>query len=191
MESEQKIFIVLDADEDYEIEENYPHRIRRINGKRFLKETINNKTGYVSVCLNGKKYYKHRIVAMEFCYNDDPEHKTEVDHLDRDKTNNHYENLRWVSHSENQKNKAPYKRQKIQYVDELPEDWVPFEHYNGRDFEGYSYSPSEDKFYYDNGARIRIINTNAANGYLFFMARDITGVYRNIVVQKWKRNEGF
>ena len=190
MESE-KIFIVLDDDNDYEIEEEYPHRIRRVGSDKFIAETLNKYNGYVYVKLNGKNYRKHRIVAKEFCYNDDKENKTQVDHVDRNKTNNHYENLRWVTPSENQKNRSSYKRQKIQYVDELPDDWVPVETYNGRDFEGYSYSPSEDKFYFDNGARIRIINLWDKWGYLCFKARDITGVYRDITAQKWKRDNGY
>ena len=62
--------------------------------------------------------------------------------------------------------------------------------YNGREFEGYSYSPSENKFYFDNGVSIRVINLFNNNGYERFKARDIAGVYRDITVQKLLRDEG-
>ena len=176
------------CDREYEININYPYQIRRKSDKKILKECVNK--GYVRCTLNGRRYYKHRVIALQFIPNDDPEVKTQVDHINRIKTDNRIENLRWVSQSDNQKNKSPYKKQKIQYVDELPEDFIDVWLYNGREFEGYSYSPSEDKFYYDNGARIRIINLFDQNGYLCFMARDITGIYRKITIQKWKRDEG-
>lgn len=61
--------------------------------------------GYLSVQLyneRGKqKRYIHRLVAKAFVPNDDPEHKTEVDHLDGDKTNNHADNLQWLSRAAN------------------------------------------------------------------------------------------
>ena len=53
------------------------------------------------------------------------------------------------------------------------------------------YSPSEDKFYYDNGAKIRIQNISVLYGYKVFTARDINGKYRKITVDKWKRDNGY
>lgn len=39
----------------------------------------------------------HRLVAFAFLDNDDPEHKTVVDHIDNDPMNNMAINLRWAS----------------------------------------------------------------------------------------------
>ena len=145
----------------------------------------------ISDVIYGKKYLKHRIIALQFIENDDPDNKTQVNHINQIKTDNRIENIRWVSPSENLKNRSSFKKQKIQYVEELPNDWVPFEIYNALEFEGYSYSPSEDKFYYDNGSKIRIqILTNHC-GYKVFEARDITGKRRAILADKWKRDNGF
>jgi hypothetical protein len=62
------------------------------------------------VFINGKHQLFHRVVALAFCPNDDPENKTQVDHLDFDPSNCLPENLEWVTHAENirrsfQKNK--------------------------------------------------------------------------------------
>ena len=187
MESEN--FVVCIVDRDYEIEIESPHRIRRINGDRFIAETINNKNGYIYCKLNGKSYRKHRIIALQFIPN--PENKPEVDHINGDKTDNRIENLRWATRSENNSNKKPYKKQKIQYVEELPADYIAIDRYNNHQFEDYYYSPSEDKFYHDDGYFARIICTNTGNGYERFNARDINGINRMISVQKLKKIYGF
>ena len=184
-------WITCIADSDYEIYTEYPYPIRKKSDGYIVGEYIHKKTGYIRCYLNQKQYRKHRIIAEQFIPNDDIENKLEVDHIDRDKTNNHINNLRWVSRSDNNRNRASYTRQKILHVDKLPDDWVPFELYSGIEFEGYSYSPSEDKFYYDNGAKIRIQNLTDLNGYKMFKARDITGKYRAILVDKWKRDNGY
>lgn len=51
-----------------------------------------------------KQFLVHRLVALHYIPN--PENKTDVDHIDRNKKNNHVSNLRWATRSENQKNKG-------------------------------------------------------------------------------------
>lgn len=46
----------------------------------------------------------HRLVAAAFCPNDDPEHKTIVDHIDNDPMNNMASNLQWVTGGQNLQN---------------------------------------------------------------------------------------
>ena len=50
-----------------------------------------------------------RLVAIAFVPNDDPLHKTTVDHIDTDKSNNKASNLRWMSLGDNIR---AYKQQK-------------------------------------------------------------------------------
>ena len=71
--------------------------------KKFLKTSLMN--GYVHVTLCFKRRPKnvsvHRLVAKAFLPNDSPETKTQVDHIDGNKTNNEITNLCWVTPSEN------------------------------------------------------------------------------------------
>lgn len=43
----------------------------------------------------------HRLVAKEHVHNPDPIEKVQVNHIDKDKTNNHKDNLEWVTAQEN------------------------------------------------------------------------------------------
>lgn len=69
---------------------------------KILKLQING-PGYPCIILHKDKQIKmvriHRLVAEYFVPN--PEHKPEVNHKDCNKTNNHYENLEWVTGQEN------------------------------------------------------------------------------------------
>lgn len=62
-----------------------------------------NGNGYITFkhMVNGKQYtrYVHREVAKLFCENRD-DSKT-VDHIDGNKSNNHYKNLRWFTLAQN------------------------------------------------------------------------------------------
>lgn len=67
-----------------------------------------NKNGYphFSRYINGKPYNisTHRAVALTWIPN--PDNLPEVDHINRNKQDNRVENLRWISRSENCKNKG-------------------------------------------------------------------------------------
>lgn len=72
-----------------------------------------NRSGYPQIHVpNVGTKTVHRLVAETFL--GIPEEKREVDHIDRNKTNNTVDNLRWVTHSENSRNVDPscYKNRK-------------------------------------------------------------------------------
>ena len=64
-------------------------------------------SGYLHVRLNGNMKKHHRLVGEAFIPN--PENKPQIDHIDRDRTNNHVSNLRWVTKQENMDNIGEYK----------------------------------------------------------------------------------
>ena len=68
----------------------------------FLKGYVNN-NGYKIVSVKNKRIPVHKMVALAFL-GERPE-GYEVDHIDRNKLNNHYKNLRYVTRSEQMKNR--------------------------------------------------------------------------------------
>lgn len=77
----------------------------RNENKYILKPSISS-PGYPQVEIDGKSTNIHRIVADMFCPRIHIE-KLQVDHIDRNRANNHASNLRWVTCSENHKNRTP------------------------------------------------------------------------------------
>ena len=71
---------------------------------KIMKPRTNNK-GYSVVSLyKNKKHHTlllHRIIATAFIPNDDPELKDEIDHIDKDRSNNSIQNLRWIDRVSN------------------------------------------------------------------------------------------
>jgi hypothetical protein len=70
-------------------------------------------TGYKCVNLNGDEFRVHRLVAIHYIPN--PNKYDEVDHIDRNKLNNHVENLRWVNRSINSLNRGMSKNNTSKY----------------------------------------------------------------------------
>lgn len=103
----------LELDEYWACIDGYPKyfvsnfgRVMNIKTKRILKPNGDDRGYYiVDLYKNGKKrhYRVHRLVGDAFCEN--PENKPFIDHIDHNGFNNHYKNLRWVSSSENNRNK--------------------------------------------------------------------------------------
>lgn len=80
----------------------------------FKNIQYNKKTGYGHVKVTGslgkRSMSIHRLVAEAFLEN--PNNYREIDHIDRDKTNNCVDNLRWCTRWENMRNLDPKKSMK-------------------------------------------------------------------------------
>lgn len=97
---------------DYELYEiSDEGQIRNKNTNRILKPQMNKKTKYHIISLYKNKVNKcfniHTLVMRAF--HGDPPEKHQVDHINRIKTDNRLENLRYVTSSENNLNKVFYK----------------------------------------------------------------------------------
>ena len=154
-------YIELIDHPDYEILNEYPFTIRRVSDHYAISEYFNN-DGYPCVSLNRKMHRKHILIAKQFIHNDDPDTKTQVDHINRDRTDYHLFNLRWVSASENSRNRSSHKGVVYEYVDDLPLDVTPIILYKGFEFEGY-FMDNDGEIWYDNGAQFRKLHIDSDN----------------------------
>ena len=172
----------LDACADYEICNEYPYDIRRRGSNRVIKES-SNKEGYVMITLNGKKHYKHRVVAMQWI--DNPDNLPCVDHKNRDKTDYHKENLRWVTKSDNDKNRKGSKGVMYEYVDERPQDAIEVTEYNGHKFEFLWFH--DNVFYLYNGIQYRKLYKKLKAGIWTVRAYDTNDAQVTIYYTKFKK----
>lgn len=111
VEEENNIVENLDFNESLVLNEFPKYRIFKngqiynIKRKGFLKP-VENASGYCYVTLakkgeKKKNYYIHVLVAKHFILNDDPINKTQVNHKNKIRNDNNYENLEWVTPSQN------------------------------------------------------------------------------------------
>ena len=84
---------------DYDIDEN--GNVYSYLSNKYLTPQLD-RYGYLYITIKSKHYKVHRLVAEAFLENH--ENKPCIDHIDRNKLNNHYSNLRYVTPKENSNN---------------------------------------------------------------------------------------
>ena len=182
---------LIKFEDDYEILNEPPFTIRRKRDHYEIKDTINNKNGYIQVALNGKTYYKHRLISEQFLVNRDPEHLTEIDHINHDRTDYHLSNLRWVSRSENLKNRTSHHGVEYNYVDEIDDKSIVINDYGKHLFEDYYYDTTADKFYFFNGMQYRELHINKLkNGSKFVYMYSTENKRVSVCYSKFKKLYG-
>lgn len=116
MEKEKRIYI---NGEETRYTINIKGQVKNLDTGKYLKGTFRrNEYHSFYLMLNGKQHtvLGHKLVAEAFLKNEDPEHYTIIDHIDRDKHNNCLENLRWTTPSENALNAEKTSKQKVKYL---------------------------------------------------------------------------
>ena len=81
-----------------ELEININGDIIETNGYK-LKKIYKDTNGYLQIHYKNKTYLHHRLIAITFIEN--PDNKSDVNHIDGDRSNNKISNLSWTTHSEN------------------------------------------------------------------------------------------
>ncbi|CAL6044636.1 Conserved_hypothetical protein [Hexamita inflata] len=147
--------------------------------------------GYFMVYLKnesgGAQFYVHKLVANAFlgmCPTG-----FEIDHIDRTRQNNCLENLRYVSRSDNLKNKTIYKGHLAEYFQELPVSCVQLKSYGKHVFENYFVDQNTKQIYsFDNNQFRKVILTANNNGTQFYHVKSTLGKDVSVCLSKLQRN---
>ena len=158
---------------NYAISKSYPYQIKNKITGHILTHTPNN-CGYIMVNIGGKSHYLHIIVAKQWIENPHPDVLTEVNHKDYDRTNNEVSNLEWISRSNNRRDRQPYHKHPIEYLEDLPDNVYPLELYNNIRYDRYLFDYDskrlimydEKRFHYVNlfGQRTKSCTIKDVNG---------------------------
>ena len=90
-------------------------KVRNKNNMKLLSQQLTGREDrtYYTVSFQSKTFFVHRLVAQAFIPN--PENKEQVDHINGDRYDNSVNNLRWMTNTENQRNKGRGKNNKTGY----------------------------------------------------------------------------
>ena len=138
-------------------------RCYNIKTKHFVG-TVNKKDGYVHVGLyNGKgqrNFLMHRLVIQAFG-SPMPDGTTDVDHKNHIRNDNRIQNLRYVTRSQNDKNKSSHLGIEYEFFDEIPaepDDIIEVRDYGNHHIEDIYYA--NNFFYFDTGVSYRRMHIN-------------------------------
>ncbi len=95
----------------------------RIKYNDEIVEMQTNKHNYLFCKILDKYYSPHRLVALLFCPNPDESYNI-VDHIDGNRTNNYYKNLRWTNMSLNGKNKKIKNKYGVSGIYEMDDKYI-------------------------------------------------------------------
>ncbi len=95
-----ELYDIPDYEDRYTITKDA--RVYSLLSNKFLKQH-DDSYGYLTVNLDNKTIKVHKIMAKTFLNN--PENHIQIDHADRNRKNNNLNNLRYISVSDNMKNR--------------------------------------------------------------------------------------
>jgi hypothetical protein len=179
-------WIQLRAHPNYDIQSVFPFMIRRRSNNRIIALTPNN--GYLVCSIDGRLLRHHRIIAEQFIPN--PENLREVDHINHIKDDNHLQNLRWVSRTNNCRNKSSSSGVEYTFDAELPAEAIVVEEHAGHQYINYYYHDGTFWFYTGEAYRRLHVNTHARTGCRFVIMFDDEGVKHGVSLSAYQRTIG-
>ena len=189
-DNDSGVWLELRGHPDYEIYSEYPHDIRKKDTGKLVAKYIHQGTGYWRVCLNSKPYQLHRLIAEQFINNPNPARYICVDHINRNRTDYHIDNLRWTNQSENCKNKTSHKGVMYKYVDEIAGDSIVVDRYGNKTLEHYYYDDNLDQFYWHDAELNKyreLPYISLKNGSRYVWAYETNGNRVAILIHKFKQ----
>jgi hypothetical protein len=180
--------------EDLKVSENYQINyetfiIRNKNTGKICKIKECKQTGYLQLTIDSKTHLLHRILALQYVPNPNPEIFRVVDHIDRNKKNNNINNLRWVEYSFNSKNLRSNSKELFKWVDELPDDFLQIQNYGKYNF--YNLFYSQNNFYVKVGEQYRKLEVRIFRIYPLVNVQNENGKNIPIYLNKFKRIYNF
>lgn len=163
------VFVDIDGYEGlYQVNKRGEVKNKKLN--RLMKCGVYKNSGYQVVNLRKDSkptsFKVHRIVASTFLNN--PLRLTIVDHMNNDRTNNHINNLRFVTQKDNVIN-ATFGNE----LETIPEQATKIESIRGFEFDNLYYF--DCKFYQDHGLKKRVYNGYKVGKQLRWIILDKTG----------------
>lgn len=123
-------FVEITSEPGYEC--NRLGQVRKVGSDKIKKLSFSH--GYLLTCCNGHMCRVHRLVAETFIPN--PNNLSDVDHINNNRSDNNYKNLRWVTRSENH-----FNRKIGNEVEIIPKEATRIDYLKDSNF--------ENLFYYD------------------------------------------
>lgn len=168
--------------EMYEIYNEYPYNVRKCSTQDMIKESYNN-CNYIQINLNGRCYTKHYIIANQWIPN--PDNLRDVNHIDKNRSNNHINNLEWCSHSDNLKDRSSWKKKEIENIDSLPPNAYHIEEYNGFTYNRYWFDKENMKLIIYTKGKYRIVNPSGYGNNKLITLTDSNGLHHTVSYKKF------
>jgi hypothetical protein len=172
---------------NYDIQTTYPHLIRKRSNNRIIALSPH-RDGYLKCRIDGQTRFHHRIIMEQFKPN--PDNLPDCDHINHIRDDNHLENLRWVSKTNNSRNGSS--RHGVQYVfdAELPDEAIVVETHAGHNYTDYYYHRGHVWYYTGESYKRLHVNTLTRTGCRYVNMYDDDGVNRNVSLAAYQRTIG-
>ncbi|CAL5977472.1 Conserved_hypothetical protein [Hexamita inflata] len=158
------------------------------NEDKVKRAPISITCGYYQVTIQNEfrsnQFYIHRIVAQAFL-GECPENH-EVDHIDRNRQNNQLTNLRYITRSQNLRNKSTYNGYSAEYSEVLPSTCVKLNTYKHHTFDRYFIDTETNELYSFDNNQYRKVVLSKDNRY---RARDINSKLTSIFPHKLTKSD--